>query len=101
LPEIDRFLQGIAVRNGWNEASTRRLRSAGEEALLCLVRPDEVGEEMIDGLMQPDEPLEIEPQLIVQARPGPQVVELELLAVFDDENLEDRMAYLSEEAEGI
>ena len=28
------------------------------------------------------------------------MVELEFLAVFDDENLEDRLAYLSEEAEG-
>ena len=28
------------------------------------------------------------------------MVELEFMAVFDDENLEDRLAYLSEEAQG-
>ena len=34
------------------------------------------------------------------ARPSDNLVELEFLAVFDEENLEDRLAYLSEEAEG-
>ena len=100
LPEIDRFLQDLATGVGWNEASTQRLRSAGEEALLSLVQPDEAGEEMIMGLVQPDQPPDDEPRLIIQARPEAGMVEMEFLAVFDEENLEDRLACLSEESEG-
>ena len=100
LPEIDRFLQELATRNGWNETSTRRLRSAGEEALLSLVEPDEASEEMLDSLMGRDEPTEAAARLIIQARPEPGMVEMEFLAVFDEENLEDRLACLSEESEG-
>ena len=36
---------------------------------------------------------------MVEARPGDRAVELEFLAAFDEENLEDRLAYLDEEAE--
>ena len=38
------------------------------------------------------------PRLIIVARPG-EAVELEFLAVFDEENIEDRLAHLSEQAE--
>ena len=41
------------------------------------------------------------PRLIIAARPGMGTVEMEFMAVFDEENLEDRLAYLSEEAEGF
>ncbi|MXW56955.1 MAG: hypothetical protein F4Z70_00055 [Acidimicrobiia bacterium] len=100
LPAIDRFLQDLAVRNGWNEASTQRLRSAGEEALLSLVQTDETGEELIVGLVQSDQPSESHPRLIIQARPEAGMVEMEFLAVIDEENLEDRLASLTEESEG-
>lgn len=100
LPEIDRFLQDVAVRNRWNEASTQRLRSAGEEALLSLVQPDEAGEELIESLVDIDGPSEDHPRLIIQARPQAGIVEMEFLAVIDEGNLEDRLASLSEEAEG-
>ena len=100
LPEIDRFLQGLAAQNGWNEDSTRRLRSAGEEALLCLVQADETGEELIESLVLSDQPPENNPRLILQARPDAGMVEMEFLAVIDEENLEDRLASLSEESEG-
>ncbi len=101
LPEIDRFLQELAARSGWDEASAQRLRSAGEEALLSLVRPDEAGEELLTSLMQPEADAEEAARLIIQARPEAAMVEMEFLAVFDEENLEDRLAYLSEEAEGL
>ena len=39
------------------------------------------------------------PRLVLVARPGTGAVELEFLAVFSEENLEDRIAYLSEQAE--
>ena len=37
LPEIHEFLDRMASRLGWNEASTLRLRSAGEETLASLL----------------------------------------------------------------
>ena len=39
------------------------------------------------------------PGLIVAARHSGAVVEMEFLAVFDEQNLEDRLAHLSEEAQ--
>ena len=39
------------------------------------------------------------PRLVVLARPATEAVELEFLAVFSEENIEDRLAYLSEQAE--
>ncbi|MCY3631644.1 MAG: hypothetical protein OXH29_03110 [bacterium] len=100
LPQIDRFLQGIAVQSSWDEASTQRLRSAGEEALLTLVQPDEAGEEVLTSLVRPQGTSEQAPRLIIQARPEAGSMELEFLAVVDVENLEDRLASLTEESEG-
>ncbi|WP_420442840.1 uracil-xanthine permease family protein [Candidatus Poriferisodalis sp.] len=87
LPELNEFLSGLAARLRWNDVSTRRLRSAGEETLMSLVDLDETA------------PNGAVPRLIVIARPADAVVELEFMAVLDDENLEDRLAYLGEEAE--
>ena len=86
LPGIDAFLGELASRIGWNEASTQRLRAAGEETLSSLLQAG--GDDGADGA----------PRLIVVARPG-DAVELEFMAVFDEENLEDRLAHLSEQAE--
>ena len=88
LPEIDDFLCRIASRMRWNDTSITRLRSAGEETLMSLIEPDATASE--DGPAR----------FIVIARPGDNLVELEFLSVFDEENLEDRLAYLSEEVEG-
>ena len=102
LPEIDRFLQDLASGAGWNDASTQRLRSAGEEALLSLTQPDDTGVEMLESLVQSQgSSAENAPRLIIQARPEAAMVELEFLAVFDEENLQDRLACLSEESEGL
>ena len=38
-------------------------------------------------------------RLILIARPGPGSVEMEFLAVFEEENIEDRIAFMSEQAE--
>ena len=86
LPRIDAFLREVASRIGWNDASTDRLRSAGEETLSSLLRSSDDYE--TDGV----------PRLIIVARPG-DAVELEFLSVFDEENIEDRLAHLSEQAE--
>ena len=89
LPEIDAFVRGVARRLGWNEASTDRLGAAAEEALMSLLPADQEGE------------AEAAPRLIIVARPDAGAVEMEFLAVFDEENLEDRLTYLEEESEGL
>ena len=87
LPRIDAFLQEIAAKMGWDAAATERLRSAGEETLSSLLQPDN------------SYPAGEAPRLIVVARPEGGTVEMEFLAVFDEENLEDRLAYLDEQTE--
>ena len=86
LPVIDAFLVELASRLGWNEASTQRLRAAGEETLSSLLQTGD--DPSADGA----------PRLMIVARPG-EGVELEFLAVFDEENLEDRLMHLNEQAE--
>ena len=89
LPDIDNFVRGHAERLGWNDASTGRLAAAAEETLLSLVEAgtDRTGDEA--------------PRLIIVARPDAGQIEMEFMAVFDEQNLEDRLAYLSEETEGV
>ena len=87
LPAIDDFLVRVADRLRWNETSTLRLRSAGEETLASLlVREDEEAE----GAERP--------RLIVDARPQGNMVELEFVATTRQENLEDQLAFLTDEA---
>ena len=89
LPEIDGFVREQARKLGWNEASTQRLRSAAEETLISLT---EAGEGQ-----RGENPA----RLVVATRPEAGMVEMEFMAVFDEENLQDRLAYLSEETEGL
>ncbi len=96
LPEIDGFLSGIATRIGWNDESARRLRSAGEETLISLTDPDDLTAAAESG----SGTREGQAKLIIVVHPDENLVEIEFLAVFDEENLEDRLAYLSHEAEG-
>ena len=88
LPEIDSFLQGFSAKIGWNEASTERLRAAGEETLAILVQQQNGGEEGARGR-----------RLILNARVAEGAAELEFLASSTGENVEDRLAYLSEQPE--
>ncbi|MYA20572.1 MAG: hypothetical protein F4Z25_10035 [Chloroflexi bacterium] len=85
LPRVDEFLRGVAASLNWNEASTERLRSAGEETLSTLVMSED-GESPAEGA-----------RLSVTARPAGTAVDLEFVAATDQENLEDRIAYLSTE----
>ena len=84
---IDAFLRGLAARVGWNEASRERLRAAGHEALECLLQ------------LREDPAADRVPRLILIGRPGRAVVELEFLVVFEKENIEDQLTYLSERAD--
>ena len=89
LSRIDAFLREVAGRMGWDSAATGRLRSAGEETLVSLLQP---GDEY---------PADGAPRLIVVARPEGGAVEMEFMAVFEEENLEDRLACLDEQSETV
>ena len=86
LPKVDAFLSELGSETGWSEDSTERLRAAGEETLSSLLRSGE------------DFDTSTVPRLIIVARPG-ETIELEFMAVFDEQNLEDRLAHLSDQAE--
>ncbi len=90
LPRLDSFLREMAGRTGWGEAAAGRLRSAGEEAFASLLQHER--EQQSQGEAH---------RLIVSARPDGESVEMEFLAVFDEENLEDRLAYLDDETESL
>ena len=87
LPKIDALLRELASRINWNDASTERLRAAGEETLSSLLQQGD------------NNTADDTRRLIIVARPSSETVELEFIAVFQEENLEDRVAYLSEQAE--
>ena len=89
LPTIDAFLHGLASRIGWNDASRDRLRAAGEETLSSLLQLG--GEDAADS----------QTRLILIARPNNGTMEMEFLAVLEDQNIEDWMAYLGEHAETL
>lgn len=87
LPRIDEFLQRIASEIGWDGASTENLRAAGEESL-----------DLLTGAYA-DSATEDPPRLIVSVRTEPDSVELEIVTVSDETNIEDRIAFLDEDAE--
>ena len=85
LPAVDQFLNEVAAGLDWDDASTGRLCSSGEETLLSLLQQQDT-----DG---PEEA----PRLVVTTRPAAGVVELEFVASTDHDNLEDQLAYMSDE----
>ncbi len=87
LPGIDAFLRGVGSGAGWDRVSTDRLCAAGEETLSTMLQLREDYED------------ESAPRLVLIARPEAGSVELEFLAVFGEENIEDRIAFMSEQAE--
>ena len=94
LPRLDEFMQEVAGQMGWSEVSTRRLRSAGEEALSSLLQP---GNEY-----KPENGTGRTPRMVVVARPDGRAVEMDFVSVLeDDENLGDRLAYLDDEEESV
>ena len=88
LPKIDEFLRAFAAKIGWDEPAIERLCAAGEETLAILTQQAE--DDAANGR-----------HLILTARPTEGAVELEFLATAAGENLEDRLAYLSEQPEII
>ena len=86
LPAIDEFLVRLASKLKWNDPSTLRLRSAGEETLASLLAPGA------------DTDRSDSPRLVVIARPHSSMVELEFVATTRHENIEDQLTYLTDEA---
>ena len=86
LPDIDEFLTRLATKLAWDEASTMRLRSAGEETLSSLMAQETDAEDSD------------RPRLVIVARPQGGMVELEFVATTRHENIEDQLAYLTNEA---
>ena len=87
LPTVNGFLRDLGSRMRWDQASVDRLCAAGEETLSSMLELREDHEE------------EGSPRLLIIARPGIGLVEMEFLAVFAEENIEDRIAFMSEQAE--
>lgn len=87
LPHIAEFLREVGAGMGWSRPSTERLCAAGEETLSSMLE------------LRDDYEEDTTPRLIVIARPRSGTVELEFMAVSPEENIEDRLAYMSEQAE--
>ena len=86
LGEVDAFLRQVAEKKGWEVAASARLRAAGEETLLSLLHSESA-----------DEPGE-QRKLTVIARSTSDGVELEFFSSLEGQNLEDRLALLSDDA---
>ena len=85
LPEIDGFLREFASKRDWNEISNYRLRSAGEETLLVMLQYEEPDKQRL---------------LVISVRIEDDEAELEFLSGYDENNnLEDNLAYLTEQVE--
>ena len=87
LPTVNGFLRDLGSRMRWDQASVDRLCAAGEETLSSMLE------------LRDDHEEEGSPRLLIIARPGIGLVEMEFLAVFAEENIEDRIAFMSEQAE--
>ena len=86
-PAIDEFLRRMGTDLGWSGPSVERLCAAGEETLSSMLE------------LREDYEADTPPRLIVLAKRGAKSLEIEFLAVFTDENIEDRIAFMSEQAE--
>ena len=87
FPTVEAFLRALGEGMRWDAASIDRLCAAGEETLSTMLN------------LRDDHESGAPPRLVVIARPGAGSVEMEFLAVFSEENIEDRIAYMSEQAE--
>ena len=100
VPVIDEFLARLASKLQWNEASTLRLRSAGEETLASLLPQDEgaADDAAEDEGGEDDTESSVSPRLVISARPQASMVELEFVATTRQDNIEDQLAFLTDEA---
>ena len=85
LPEIDAFLQDYATQTGLNDESTDRLRAVGEETVSSLLPQGRRS----GGKRSRN--------LTLSVRRSDDKLELEFMTTSDEDNLEDRLAYLSDQ----
>ena len=85
LPQINDFLRAFARNTGWDDPSADRLCSAGEETLSCLLQDDAL--------------VDSQKTLHITATTSGELAELEFTAASNEENLEDKLAYLAEQSE--
>ncbi len=90
LPKLTAFLRELAARLGWSEETAQRLCLIGEEALTSLIQQ-----------MDAKATEHAKPRLRVLARQDGAAVELEFMAAVGEENLEDHLALLGEQAETL
>ncbi len=88
LPELRKFLADFAARSGWDERMVDRLDTAGEETVLTLLEREEGRADATPRRLF----------LVAHKEEGEAV--LEFLAGTGDENLQDRIALLGEQAAG-
>ncbi len=86
LPDMREFLQAFVSRNGWNQEMMTRLDIASEETLLTLLEANEAVEEHQSRRLN----------LAVRKEDGGAV--LEFVATTGEENLQDQIALLGEQA---
>lgn len=87
LPEITEFLQAFASGNGWDSSMAERLAAVSEETLLILMQKHEA-----------EEGHEIWRLRLVPHREGSDAI-LEFIVAPREENLQDRLMLLSEQAD--
>ena len=87
LPAIDAFLRDCAATASWSEASVSRLRSAGEETLSSLLSHERDPEEAAGK------------RLVVSVRRVDSDIEMEFTTTTEGANLQDKLAYLSDQPE--
>ena len=87
LPEMREFLSAFAERSGWDSAMADRLDAASEETLLTLIRDDDADTAQARRRLR-----------ITARKEGRAVARLEFLVAVGDENLQDRIALLEEQA---
>ncbi len=89
----------VAMMTRWDHdlhATTQYVPNLKERRFaLWLGEWPDTGQEAVASLMDANED-DARPRLIVMARPGAHVVELELLIVLEEGDLEDQLAYLGE-----
>lgn len=89
LPKIHSFLSEVAAGKNWSKEAILKLCSAGEETILSL----------LDRKATDKEPGNEDRYLFMRARGNERLIELECVADFGEENLEDKMVLLKERSE--
>ena len=83
LPQLTDFLRSFASASGWNDEGQNRITLVGEETLASLQA-------------ETDDDDERQKRLVVAAHTIGREIEIEFVAAYQGENLEDNLAYLGE-----